>query len=204
MVVCYQLRRPYQFHVGPIDCLSYKWFGAMLISHHLISKSSACKSCGCFIDSVSNWHIGFCLEVCLIHLQPSQVSDVYQSWSHVVVQHDKSHGNLSSGHHLGERKACVEFKQESHAQLSLAIELCSLVPCFDLWIASLLILNLMTTFACYPSLYGPCSYNLIGATWNFTFVVRLVMVLWVATNGAATKPGAYCGCTHKVVLLGMR
>jgi hypothetical protein len=38
-------------------------------------------------------------------------------------------------------------------------ELCSLVRCFDLRIASLLILHLVTTFACYPSLYGACSYN---------------------------------------------
>jgi hypothetical protein len=30
------------------------------------------------------------------------------------------------------------------------------------------------------------------------------MVLWVATNGAAMKPRASCGCTHKVVLLGTR
>jgi hypothetical protein len=36
----------------------------------------------------------------------------------------------------------------------------------------------------------------IGATWNFTFIVRLVMVLWVATDGAATKPRASCGCRH--------
>jgi hypothetical protein len=33
---------------------------------------------GCFIGSVSGWHIGFYLEVCLIHPQPFQVSDVYQ------------------------------------------------------------------------------------------------------------------------------
>jgi hypothetical protein len=59
------------------------------------------------------------------------------------------------------------IKQKSHAQLPSAIELCSLVLCFDLRIASLLILNLVTTFACYPSLYGACSYNLIGATWEF-------------------------------------
>jgi hypothetical protein len=38
----------------------------------------------------------------------------------------------------------------------------------------------------------------IGATWNFTFVVRLVMVLWVAADGAATKPRASCGCRHMV------
>jgi hypothetical protein len=36
----------------------------------------------------------------------------------------------------------------------------------------------------------------IGATWNFTFVVCLVMVLWVAADGAATKPRASYGCRH--------
>jgi hypothetical protein len=63
-----------RLHVRPTDCLFYRWSGAMLISCHLILKSSACKSCGCFIDSIFDWHIGFCLEVCLIHPQPSQVS----------------------------------------------------------------------------------------------------------------------------------
>ena len=41
--------------------------------------------------------------------------------------------------------------------------------------------------------HSACSYNLICATWNFTLVVWSVMVLWVATNGAVTKPRAYCG-----------
>jgi hypothetical protein len=36
----------------------------------------------------------------------------------------------------------------------------------------------------------------IGATWNFTFIVRLVMVLWVAADGATMKPRASCGCRH--------
>jgi hypothetical protein len=61
----------------------------------------------------------------------------------------------------------------------------------------------------FPVDYKPCDYlclrsllvwrlflPLIGATWNFTFVVRLVMVLWVAADGAATKPRASCGCRH--------
>jgi hypothetical protein len=64
----------------------------------------------------------------------------------------ESHVNLSSGNHLGGRKACVEFKQSSLAQLSSTIKLCSLALCFDLQITSLLTLNLVTTFACYPSL----------------------------------------------------
>jgi hypothetical protein len=65
--------------------------------------------------------------------------------------------NLLSGTHLGGRKSYVEFKQESIAQLSLGIELCSLVVCVNFWIASSLILSLVTIFACYPSLYGACS-----------------------------------------------
>jgi hypothetical protein len=63
----------------------------------------------------------------------------------------ESHVNLLSSTHLGGHKSYVEFKQESLAQLSLAIELCSLVLCFDFRIASLLILNLVSTFACYLS-----------------------------------------------------
>jgi hypothetical protein len=59
--------------------------------------------------------------------------------------------NLLSGTHLSGCKSCVEIKQESLAQLSLGVELCSLVLCDNFWIASLLILNLVTTFACYPS-----------------------------------------------------
>jgi hypothetical protein len=47
-----------------------------------------------------------------------------------------------------------------------------------------------------PSFCGACSYNPIYATWNFIFVVRLVMVLWVATDGATMKLGASYGCRH--------
>jgi hypothetical protein len=64
----------------------------------------------------------------------------------------KSPVNLLSSTHLGGCKLCIEFKQESIAQLSLGIELCSLVVCLNFRIASLLILNLVTTFTCCPSL----------------------------------------------------
>jgi hypothetical protein len=51
----------------------------------------------------------------------------------------------------------------NYAKISCSVafgnELCSLVRCFDLRITSLLILNLVTTFTCYPSLCGACSYN---------------------------------------------
>jgi hypothetical protein len=52
----------------------------------------------------------------------------------------------------------------------------------------------------YPCLLSLSSIMLvlqpISATWNFTFVMRLVMVLWVAADGATTKPRASCGCRH--------
>jgi hypothetical protein len=67
--------------------------------------------------------------------------------------------NLLSETYLGGRKSCIEVKQESLAQLSLAIVRCSLVLYFDLRIIFVLIINLVTTFACYPSLYGTCSYS---------------------------------------------
>jgi hypothetical protein len=86
-----------------------------------------------------------------------------------------------------------EITQKSHAQSPSAMELCSLVRCFNLRIASLLILNLVNTFVCYPSLFNACCYHPNCVTWNFTLVVWSVMVLWVATNGAATKPRASYG-----------
>jgi hypothetical protein len=64
----------------------------------------------------------------------------------------ESPDNLLSGTPLGGRKSYVEFKQESLAQLSLAIARCSLVLYFDLRIIFVLILNLVTTFACCPPL----------------------------------------------------
>jgi hypothetical protein len=60
--------------------------------------------------------------------------------------------NYLSGTSLDGRKSYTEVKQESLAQLSWAIVRCSLVLYFDLRIIFLLILNLVTTFACYPSL----------------------------------------------------
>jgi hypothetical protein len=98
--------------------------------------------------------------------------------------------NLLSGTHLGGRKSCIEFKQESLAQLSLAVAQCSLVLYFDLWIIFVLLLNLVTTFTCYPSLvwclFGPP----ICVIWNSSSGVCSVMVLRLVFCGAATKPRA--------------
>jgi hypothetical protein len=115
-----------------------------------------------------------------------------------------SHVNLSSGNHLGVRKACMEFKQESHAQLSSIIKLCSLVLCFDRRIASLLTLNLVTIFACYPSLVWCLFLHPNLCHLKFHLFVRLVMVSRLAFYGAATKPRASCARAHKVVLLSTR
>ena len=52
----------------------------------------------------------------------------------------------------------MEIKQESPAQWSLAIRLCSLALCFDLQIASLLTPNLVTTFVAIPPSHCACSY----------------------------------------------
>jgi hypothetical protein len=43
----------------------------------------------------------------------------------------------------------------------------------------------------------------ICAMWTY-YWLRLVMVLWLTTDSAATKPRASCGRAHKVELLGTR
>ena len=88
----------------------------------------------------------------------------------------------------------MDIRQESPAQLSSTIRLCSLALCFDLWITSLLTPNLVTTFVCYPS-FSWCLLlcNQICATWKFLWVVCSVMVPRLAIYGAATKPRASYG-----------
>ena len=80
-----------------------------------------------------------------------QVSGCYQSWSHVAAQQDQISCLSLYGNHFGGHKAYMEILQESPAQLSSAIRLCSLALCFDLRIPYLLTPNLVTTFVCYPS-----------------------------------------------------
>ena len=88
----------------------------------------------------------------------------------------------------------MKIWQESPAQLSSAIKLCSLALYFDLWITSLLTPNLVTTFVCYPS-FSLCLLlrDQICATWECLWVVCSVMVPRLAIYGAATKPRASCG-----------
>jgi hypothetical protein len=115
----------------------------------------------------------------------------------------KSHVNLLSSNLPGKLKACVELKQESHAQLSLlvnpyfscAMSLPWTTPC---WLQTLWLPLLLSLFA------SACSY----AT-NLCHVRFLVGCMF--GNGVLIKD-RQChdetespyGCTHKVVLLDMR
>ena len=101
-----------------------------------------------------------------------------------------SHVNLPFGNHLGGRKSYVEFKHTFPAQLSSAIKLCPLVLCFDPRIALCWLQTLWLSLFAIPLLHNACSYNLIGATGNFTLGVCPVMVPWLAIYGAATEPRA--------------
>ena len=105
----------------------------------------------------------------------------------------ESYVNLSFGNHLGRRKACGEFKQESLAQLSLAIKLCFSYAMSLPWTTPCWLLTLSLPLLAIPPLHSAYSYHPIYTTWNFTLVVWSVMVLWVATNGATMKPIASCG-----------
>jgi hypothetical protein len=119
----------------------------------------------------------------------------------------ESHVNLSSGNHLGGRKACVKFKQSSLAQLSSTIKLCSLALCFDLWITSLLTLNLVTTFPCYPSLVW-CSLlppNRCHSKFHFVCVFNngvTISILWCHDETESHLWACTQGCAarHALVL----
>jgi hypothetical protein len=101
-----------------------------------------------------------------------------------------SHVNLSSGNHLGGRKACVELNKNlmlSCLRQFNYVLLCSVLifrspPCWlqTLWLPLLAI----------PPLLSVCSYNPICATWKFTLGVCSVMVLWFAFYSVMTKPRA--------------
>ena len=127
--------------------------------------------------------------------------NVYRSRSHVAAQQDQISCNLLAGNLLGKHKASMEIKQESHAQLSSLANLCFSCAMSLPWTTPCWLLTLWLPLLAIPPLHSACSYNPICATWNFTLVVWSVMVLWVATNGAAMKPRAFYGAWHKVVLL---
>jgi hypothetical protein len=111
------------------------------------------NSCIYLINSIYDYISVFALEI-LLNLSPTFPSlEMFISLDLMLLLHMiESPINLLSGTSLSGRKSCVEFKQESLAQLSLAIARCSHVLYFDLQIIFVLLLNLVTTFTCYPSL----------------------------------------------------
>ena len=110
------------------------------------------RSCCCIINWIPSQCIGSIPRISFI--LPLTLSSVWMFISPnlmLLLGKTKYHANLYLVITIGGHKAYMEIKQESPAQLSLAIRLCSLVLCFDLLITSLLVPNLVTTFACYPS-----------------------------------------------------
>jgi hypothetical protein len=172
---------------SPKGLLVWRNVSLLWPQNHLLANS-----CIYLIDSISNWHIGFCprslinpsstfpsLEI-FISLDLMLLLNMIESLliNYLVVS-------------LVDARCAWNYTKMT---CSVAFgELCSLVRCFDLRKASLLILNLVTAFACYPPLYNACFYHPNYVTWNFTLVVWSVVVLWVATNGATTKPRSSCG-----------
>jgi hypothetical protein len=120
--------------------------------NHLLANS-----CIYLIDSISDYISVFALEVGLIHSHPSQVSgwlSVLIScccliWPDLVVIFQFV---------LTLVNARPEWNQ---AKISCLVTFNNWATCAVFWSmdTSLLILNLVTTFTCYPSLYGACSYN---------------------------------------------
>jgi hypothetical protein len=126
----------------------------------MASKSFACKFVHLPYQLNLELHIGFRLEI-LPNLSPTfpSLGMIISSDLMLLLNMIESPVNLLPGTPLGGRKSCVGITQKSLAQSPSAMELCSLVRCFDLRIASMLILNLVTTLLAIPPWYGACSYN---------------------------------------------
>jgi hypothetical protein len=141
-----------QFYVGPPSYLSYRCFGTML---YLIARSQNLVLANhvvpyqlnlWFVHRFCPWslltssptspHVSGCLSALILWFCPT--------WSSLMLI------NCLVVSLVDTRRAGI--KQKSYAQSPSVIELCSLVLCCNLRITSLLTPNLVTTFACYPSL----------------------------------------------------
>jgi hypothetical protein len=100
-----------QFYVGPPSYLSYRCFGTML---YLAARSQNLVLANCVVP--------YQLNLQLVHrfcpwsfLNPSPTFPslgMFTSLDHTLLFNiTKSRGNLSSCHHLGERKVCVESRK---------------------------------------------------------------------------------------------
>jgi hypothetical protein len=154
------------------------------------------NSCIYLINSISDYIPVFALEVGLIHSQPSQVSGwlpVLIScccliWPNLVVifQFVLTLVNARREWIQAKISCLVTFGNWAMFSCAMFWSVNSFPvdskPCDYLCLLSLLVWRLFL--------------QPIGVTGNFTFIVRLVMVLWVAADGSATKPRASCGCRH--------
>jgi hypothetical protein len=142
-----------QIHVGPSGYLSQRLASMTQCISTMASKSCACK----FVHlpyQLNLWlHVGF-RPWSWFNPSPTfpSLEMIINLDLMLLLNMIESHVNLLSSTPLGGRKSCVGITQKSPAQSPSAMELCSLVRRFDLRIASLLILSLMTTFACYSFL----------------------------------------------------
>jgi hypothetical protein len=153
------------------------------------------NSCIYLINSIDYISV-FTLEVCLIHPQPSQVSECLSvliscccsTWTNLLLIFYLvlTSVNTRRAWNLAKISCLVTFDNWAMFSCAMFWSMNSFPvdskPCDYLCLLSLLVWRLFL--------------QPIGATWDFTFVVRLVMVLWVAADGAATKPWASCGCKH--------
>ena len=130
----------------------YWWAGATLIAIYPALEPFPRRSCRCLI----NWILSQCLGSVpwiLFILSPTFpcLGMSISLGLMLLLDKTKSHVNLYLVITWVDTRRIWKFGKKSPAQLSLAIKLCSLALCFDLLIASLLALNLVTTFVCYPS-----------------------------------------------------
>jgi hypothetical protein len=131
------------------------------------------------IDSVSIWFNGCCCSLWISHVSKSWSVSI--SW--LVPPHIKYHTSVLPDNLHVDHKIVLKVEENSHVLLFLPT-----VPCFNF------IGMFWAVFSWAPS---------ICAMW-ISHWLCLVMVLWLTTDGVATKPRASCGRAHKVELLGTR
>jgi hypothetical protein len=121
------------FYVGPPFCLSQRLERVMQRLFAMDSKSLLANSCIYLIDSISDWHIGFC-PWSFLNPFPTFSSLGCVSSLDLMMSFNmtKSHGNLLSSHHFGEHKVCMELSKNlmlSRLQKLSYVFLCCVLVC---------------------------------------------------------------------------
>jgi hypothetical protein len=185
-----------QIHVGPPSCLSQRLASVTQRLSAMTSKSCACK----FVHlpyQLNLWlHISFCPWSLLNPSSTFPSLRMFISLDLMLLLN------------------MIESPLINYLVVSLVNARCawnyakiSCLVTFDNW--AMFSCEVFWSANSFPVDPKPCDYPCllslssimlvlqpIGATWNFTFVMRLVMVLWVAADGATTKPRASCGYRH--------